>query len=675
MDNLKARFIEEANDLIEELEKSLLQLEGSDGKQDLIEKVFRAMHTLKGTSSMFGYNMIGELTHDLETIYDYIRSGEAQVTEKILNVTLASVDHLKYLLNNDQQLDEAGNKTHENLSKRILLIVKGLEVNSEDQLTEISTETSNVGEINTYYILFTPKEKILANGANPLFLLDELYALGQCKVSSHYSKIPDLENLDPLSCYIYWDIYLATKEGEQAIKDVFMFVEEDCLLEIHHVSNTDLFTNQKFLDKVKELGDNIQVNDLKEFVNNLLQLIKCKSAGENKPSTVTKDNSTGSIRVPVEKLDGLMNMVSELVTIQASLSLFAEKNIFPELAGIAENVEKISRQLRDNAFSICLIPFENLLTRFQRLVRDLSIELNKDIVLTTEGGDTELDKSIIESLTDPLLHIIRNSIDHAIESPEQRIASKKPVKGNILIKAFYSGNQVHIQVKDDGAGINLERVKAKAIEKGLISADAPLSDKEIIDLVFLPGFSTASHVTEVSGRGVGMDVVKRKISELRGEIEIDSKINVGTTLTIKLPLTMSIIDGLLVKVGDTFFVIPLTSVNKCYELKNAILSSAFNNTIALDGEKVPFFYIREQFNIYNNCPKMHQVVTVNYDNTSVALIVDTIIGEYQAVLKPLGKIYQGLDIMSGGTILGDGTIALVVDSQKIIKNFENKVLT
>nr|MDQ3393433.1 chemotaxis protein CheA [Bacteroidota bacterium] len=545
MDPFKAKFIEEATDLLAELEKSLLEIEARPDDPKLIENCFRVMHTLKGSSAMFGYEQLGGLTHDLETIYVLIREGKATITKEILDVTLNSVDHFKDILSSDT-MDENG-KVHDALAKQINSIVSkisGTETAHISKSLISGAEVSN--KIFTYYILFRPKATFLRNGSNPLYLIEDLHSLGECKITAHIKDIPEISDIQPENCYVYWDIYLVTKEPIQTIKDIFMFVEDDCALEVHQVAEGNLLTHSKFLNKIDGIDGNISVSELKEFIQNLLQIIKKQEGNEDKVSA--KESNAASLRVSTEKLDNLMNMVSELVTTQARLSLFAEKNANPELINIVENVEKIVRQLRDNAFSICLIPIENLLMRFKRLVRDLSAELKKDINFITEGDDTELDKNIIEHLGDPILHIIRNSLDHGIETPEERIAKGKPAQGTIFLKTFYSGNNVHILIKDDGAGIDPEKVKNKAIQKGLINVDTELSKKEIFDLIFLPGFSTTEKVTEVSGRGVGMDVVRRKINELRGLIEMDSSPNVGTSITIKLPLTFSIIDGLLVRI-------------------------------------------------------------------------------------------------------------------------------
>jgi len=334
-------------------------------------------------------------------------------------------------------------------------------------------------------------------------------------------------------------------------------------------------------------------------------------------------------------------------------------------------MEKLSRQLREVVFGITLIPLKTIMGRFKRLVRDVSQNLNKEIEFIVEGDETELDKNIIECITDPLMHILRNSLDHGIESKEERLNSGKAPIGKITFKAFYSGANVHIQIIDDGKGIDANVIREKALEKGLINEDANLSQKEIFDLIFTPGFSTAIEVTDVSGRGVGMDVVKRNISDIRGEIDIQSEVGRGTTLTIKLPLTLSILDGLLVQIGDYKYLVPLPVVEKCYEVSSSSLQNNFNKLIVLDGDQTPFIDLREEFNLFDKAPEIIQLIVVNNGERKVGLSVDSIIGEYQAVLKPLGKYYRSQDFISGATILGDGSIALVLDTNKIVSQFSN----
>jgi two-component system chemotaxis sensor kinase CheA len=361
-----------------------------------------------------------------------------------------------------------------------------------------------------------------------------------------------------------------------------------------------------------------------------------------------------------------MNLVSELVTTQARLSLFSNSNSSNELSAITENIEKITRRLRDNAFTMSLVPLESIAVRFQRLVSDLSKELKKEIEFKTEGLDTRIDKSIIEKLTDPILHILRNCIDHGIEDKATRASHNKSIKGCVTLRSFYSGSHVIIEISDDGAGLSTEKIKSKAIAQGLISADTQLSERELTDLIFVPGFSTASAITGVSGRGVGMDVVKRNITDIRGEVEVKSTTGKGSTFIIKLPLTLSIVDGLLVKIGAIDFVLPLSAVTKCYEVETHTLESTFNHWVTLDGKRTAFLYLREAFNIQNEKPTYSQLINVPFNNTTVGLAVDKIVGEYQAVLKPLGKFYHDQDEFSGATILGDGTVALVLDTNKLI---------
>jgi two-component system chemotaxis sensor kinase CheA len=674
MDHIKAVFIEEATELLADLEKSLLVLEQAVDQQ-AVEQVFRVMHTLKGNSAMFGFDHMGEITHHLESIYDGIRKGKLSASEEIIGVTLSTVDHLRSLLN-DPILAEPQTRTrHSQLIAQIcsLSAKADQKVGAQPQVTEVE----KVADLyDTYYILFRPEPQVLERGANLLFLLDELHQLGPCLVHAHTRQVPELQELKIDQCYIHWDAYLSTNQPEDKIREIFMFVEDECQLEIHSVGEGNLLENKLFVSHVEQHnqeGQEVDIHQLQDYVNQLLQIIRRKTlaeqqlASELQPQTRRESTVLSSIRVASEKVDELMNLVIELVTTQARLSLVAEKSHQPDLLAVAENIEKITRRLRDSTFNISLVPLETLMTRFQRLVRDLSTELGKDIRFVTEGADTELDKTIIESLSDPLMHIIRNSIDHGIEDAFVRANLGKPRQGKILLKAYYSGNNVVIQVQDDGGGLSTEKIREKAISRGLVASDTSLTEKEWFDLIFLPGFSTASQVTEVSGRGVGMDVVKRRITDMRGEVSLASQPNIGTTLTIRLPLTVSIIDGLLVRIEDTHYVIPLAVVDKCYEVKHEQLVGRFNNLLVLDGEQVPFHYLRDEFSVEEPAPDIEQMVVVHYEGKRVGLSVDAIVGEYQAVLKPLGRYYKNHQLMSGATILGDGTVALVMDTNFMIR--------
>lgn len=677
MDNFKKKFIEEAYDLIDSLEKSLLVLEDNPEDIQIIQQVFRIMHTLKGNSAMFGFVSIDQFTHNLETLYDSIRNGKLKVNRSILDITLESVDHLKRLLDEDSEKDVDVDRQHQALLDRMAQIVVGASMPSMEQKLDKSTGATSDGNAKTYFIYFEPKEEIFRNGTNPLYLIDELHTLGHAISFAHLTKVPGIADIAFDQCYTYWEILLATPHNVGAISDVFIFVEDESTLEISQISNKNLLADNDFLAALNGIaaeGNDIGIAAIQKLAtraNNtkVKAQLEIANNGKSKP----KDTIISSIRVSADKLDQLMNLVSELVTTQARLSLFAEQNPVPGLLAISENVQKLSRQLRDNAFSIVLIPIDNMLTRFQRLVRDLSKELGKDVVFLTEGAETELDKTIIEGLTDPLMHILRNSLDHGIEDAAVRKQMGKPAQGKIILKAFYSGANVHIQIYDDGAGIDPEKIRHKAIAQGIVTPEKKLTNKEIFDIIFLPGFSTATKVTDVSGRGVGMDVVRRKIAEIRGEVEVDSELGVGTTITIKLPLTLSIIDGLLVKIEDTSFVIPLSAVDKIFAIEHAQLVNKFNNLVILDGAQVPFFYLREEFNMdVNDTTHFEEIVVVKFEEKRVGLAVDSVIGEYQAVLKPLGKHFKSHEMISGATILGDGTVALVMDTNKMIKTFLSK---
>jgi two-component system chemotaxis sensor kinase CheA len=382
-----------------------------------------------------------------------------------------------------------------------------------------------------------------------------------------------------------------------------------------------------------------------------------------------------SIRVPADKLDILVNLVGELVTVQARLSQMAAIRSEAELTSVAEEVERLTSELRDNALGIRMLPIGTTFSKFKRLVHDLSRELGKEIEMTTEGAETELDKNILEKLNDPLVHLIRNCIDHGIEMPEARKAAGKPGKGTVHLAAVHSGDSVLISITDDGAGLDRDAIRAKALEKGLISAGAELSDRETFAQIFAPGFSTAKQVTSVSGRGVGMDVVKRAIDALRGTIDLSSQVGKGTTVTIKIPLTLAIIESLLVKIGDDCFVMPLSMVDECVELTRKDLKDSHGRNLAhVRGQVVPYIPLRERFSIGGAPPPIEQIVITRINDSRVGFVVDNVIGEHQTVIKSLGRTYQNIQGLSGATILGNGSVALILDLPQLVKVEEKNEL-
>jgi two-component system chemotaxis sensor kinase CheA len=672
MDMLKI-YIEEANELLANLEVALLALENNADDKSYIEETFRIMHTLKGNSSMFGLNLVADFLHNLETIYDKVRAGEKSVTKDLLNYSLASLDHLKLIIHDTELADADNLKNHEELTAKIAALI-----NTSGEAAVVKQPVKEEGKVITYHIYFAPASTIFNDGTNLLILLSELGAMGRIKAVPHFSAVATVEEFDPTSCITSWDIYLETAQETQLIRDVFVFVEENSEIVITALPGTNLLDAPEFAEAISANTFGEQRANTEE-ITAIAETLAAKAreaeeAHEAKIQTLEhtvkkiegKEKNVSSIRVYSDKLDELMNLVSELVTTQASLTLFTENNRIPELETISENVEKLSRRLRDVAFGMTLVPINNMFSRFQRMVRDTSNQLGKEVEFVTLGGETELDKTIIETLTDPLMHIIRNSLDHGIEKAEDRLRKGKPREGKLLLRAYYSGVFVYIEISDDGKGIDPEMIRAKAISKGIIREDDVLSEKEIIDLIFYPGFSTAEQITEVSGRGVGMDVVKRNITSLKGSIIVNSKPNEGTSLTVKLPLTLSIIDGLLVVIDHVHYIIPLSVINKCYEVSNSEMISNFNGLLVLDNQQVPFINMRAEFGSECDSTAKSQMIVVHSEDRTVGLSVDTIIGEYQAVIKPVGKYYERQDFVSGATILGDGTIALVLDTNKII---------
>jgi len=680
------RFKEDVIENISNLENDLLILEKNPHEKSLIDRVFRIMHSLKGSSAMFGFDKVGEYTHHLETIYDLIRDNRLTVSKLIIDLTLASLDHIKNLLNDPMLTDKQNQNTHRTNINKIIQLIN--EVNKAptaivwEDVTPVADRPLEAAK--TYYILFTPFDSVFRRGINLLGLFEELYELGECRVFPDFSKLPTFTRLDYAKCYLSWEIIFATDKNISVIQDIFIFVDSE--YEMQELAPTNLFINPDFvnyfskpLKKTVHSATGLPVIDLTQFTSFFeVESQETEFSTDNKIEIAipTQQQTTdfdyekiSSIRVASEKLDEYMNMVSELVTTQAELALLAEIETIPHLTNVAEKIEKITRKLRDNALNISLVPISALLVRFKRLVRDLSSDLNKEIIFLVEGTETELDKSIVENLSNPLLHILRNSVDHGIELPDVRIAKGKPRHGTILLKAFYSGTNVIVQITDDGAGINVKKVREVAIRKGFVSPETVLSEKELVNLIFFPGFTTTENVSEVSGRGVGMDVVKRRISEVRGDVEIETKTDAGTTITITLPLTLSIIDTLLVKLGNSQFMIPLDSVDNCYEIFHTELFTSSSNRVVLGGELIPFLYLRDEFGITGESLETERMVVVKYNNKHIAIVVDLIIGQHQAVLKPLGDIFKEQDIISGGSILGDGDIALVIDTNKLISKF------
>ena len=694
IDKFKSTFIEEANELLVQIEETLLELESSPTDAELLNKAFRAIHTVKGSSAMFGYDAISKFTHEVETALDRCRNGEILIDSAFIGLTLRARDHIRSLLEFEKPPEELVEQGAALLGEYRPYLAKneGSETITETQgkpaasVAEPEKErTAAQGPeagLTTWRVIFKPSPAIFKDGTKVLTLIEELVALGEASVYPHIESIPNLEVLDPESCYCSWDIVITTRADENVIRDIFIFVENRSELILSRIAKQgDEFASTKKLGEIfierglvsvetigsvleghKRIGETLveqKVVSTSEVASALLEQEHLKKIQERK-------EVTGSIRVASDKLDGLVDLVGELVTLQARLSQTAFERQDSALGSISEQFERLISQLRDNTMSIRMLPIGSTFNKFRRVVRDLSLELGKEVELQTEGAETELDKTVIERLSDPLVHIIRNSLDHGIESPDKRREAGKIVPGTIRLAARHSGAYVLIQVSDDGKGLDAEAIRRKGIERGLIAQGQELSENDLFQLIFAPGFSTARVVTTVSGRGVGMDVVRREIDSLGGSVHLESKPGQGMTVTLKIPLTLAIIEGLLVKVAGDFYVIPLSSVDGCIEIRKDELDSLGERRIfSYRNEFVPFVSLRRFFSDEGEGPAISQIVIVQALDSRIGFVVDQVVGDYQTVIKPLGRMFKSVEGLSGATILGDGTVALILDVNRL----------
>jgi two-component system, chemotaxis family, sensor kinase CheA len=688
-------FKDEITELLADLEGALLDLEKNPNDPELIGRIFRAMHTIKGTSGMFGYGEISALTHDIESVYDQLRNGNLQVTGHLVSLTLSACDQIRQMVDTHGQegVDREQATSIVNSFQSILESCSAARISeqeisaSEEPITDLTQSDQDV----TYRIRFQPSRQIFANGTNPVLLLNELLETGSGRIIAQTDDVPLLDKIDPEACYLYWDIILTTSKGINAIRDVFIFVEDNCELRIDVIDESGLTDSaggpKKLGEILIERGD-ISSEQLMEVLGSKKligeMLVEKGTVSLNKVQSALAEQEhlkevrqrraieqSSSIRVPAEKLDSLVNMVGELVTVQSRLAQIANEHNQSNLLQVAEEVERLVALLRDTTMSIRMLPIGTIFSKFKRLVRDLAEDLKKEIKLVTEGGETELDKTVIDRLNDPLVHLIRNSIDHGIEPPEVREACGKPREGTITLSAKHSGASVLIQISDDGTGLDVNAIRAQAVEKGFINAETDLPERDLFAFILRPGFTTAKSVSSISGRGVGMDVVKRNIDALQGTIEIKSQTGVGTTILLKLPLTLAIIDGLLVEIGKESFIMPLAAIEECIELKRVERNRHHGQNLAtIRGELVPYIPLRDFFQIPGEAPAIEQVVTTQIDGKRVGFVVDQIIGQHQTVIKNLGRMYRNVEEVSGATVLGNGRVVLILDLAKLIQKAE-----
>jgi two-component system, chemotaxis family, sensor kinase CheA len=664
-------FVQEADDLLTQIEEIALDLRGRAEGGEAVNHLFRAFHTIKGSGAMFGFEAIAEFTHHVETTLDQVRTGSLHLTPELLGCVLAAKDHIKVLL----ETSRGGAAPDPAAGPAIIAALEALAPSSRTTNSESPAPmcapvvtASSPASVATWKIRFRPNPALMVCGTNPASLLNELRALGECTVTARLDAVPALETLQPDECHVAWDVTLRSACDINAIKDVFIFVEDGSELTVTRAAAID--------------GGSAPTNDnrLEAPASATADPEESLAAGARPAARRTKAVDTparrsasadSTVRVPAERLDRLVNLVGELVMNESRLSQVAARLDVADLNAPVEEIERLIDELRETVLGLRMMPIGSTFSRFNRLVHDLSGELGKEIDLVTAGAETELDKTVLDRLGDPLIHLIRNSIDHGIEPAGTRVQQGKPRRGTLRLSARHTGSNVVISIEDDGRGLDQAAIRAKAAEKGLISPDANLSERETFNLIFLPGFSTAKQVTSVSGRGVGMDVVKRQLDALRGTVAISSTVGQGTCISLTLPLTLAIVDGLLVSIDQDKFVIPTSAVMENVELTRTE-RAGFNGrqVVAVRGELIPYLRLRELFELPDTGPALEKVVIVQHAGERVGLVVDRVLGSHQTVIQPLGRFYRNIEVLSGATIMGDGRVALILDIGGLVRFVE-----
>ncbi|MBN8952967.1 chemotaxis protein CheA [Rhizobium sp. 60-20] len=653
-----AVFRTEAAEQLELIEAGLLDLMRDLGDRAQIDAVFRGLHTLKGSGSMFGFDQLAAFTHHCETAFDRVRKGEAPATKELVGAVLDAQGHMQALLENP-------NGEYETMSSVLLEKLRqavGAAGTHTAAVAPIVAQPAAAASVSadsakTWHLKFSLPANSMVNGTNPLGLLDELRELGECRIAADTDVVPPLADIEPRDLHIGWTVHLTTDKPRSDIEDVFIFVMDDMAMELKELQTQNEPSPVPIPAQSEQSIEDEPSKPAAQPVD----------AAKAQPVDAKSQKQADNVRVPALRLDEMMDRVGELVIAQSRLSQMANSAVDLGLRSVSEEIERLAGELRDTMMVLRMMPVASLFSRFRRLVHDLARETGKDIELVTEGESTEVDKTVIDRLADPLVHLVRNSIDHGLENPDDRIAAGKPVTGRVFLSAHQTGSEVVISIKDDGRGIDRQRVRAKAEANGLIQPGAQLSDKELLQLIFQPGFSTAEKVTNLSGRGVGMDVVKKTIETLRGAIDISSEFGKGSEIALRIPLTLAIIDGLLVRVGNGRYVIPLAAVEECLELSvEQDLRSRGRSFISLRDDLVPFLRLRELFRTGTEPDPYQKVVVISTGSERVGLVVDQIIGDHQTVIKSMSKLHDHVSTFSGATILGDGNVALILDVVHLI---------
>lgn len=693
---LHSIFIEESQERLAELESGLLQLERTPDDKELLNTIFRAAHTIKGSSGTLGLKDISKFTHNMEEILDLMREGRLSPHKEIINTLLDSTDLIK------EMVESVASDTVFDFTRCNSLVERMEEIRAGDrQVIPIIDQdikglktTPASSELRTFRIIFIPPQDLFKRGIDPAIILDDLKKIGTvANINADTNNIPPLKDFNPENLYLKWDICFKTDKDEEEIRKVFEFVEDGSKIKIIPASSTQ--KDMPLIGKMLVEEGVVSPKDIEEALRaqkklgeilveqgkaTPLQIEKVLKKQEGIKSESFKSSVSSTIRVDLEKLDRLINIVGEMVIINSMFQqLVSDKQetagdakiTVEQLNAIFSQLTRVSKDIQENTMSLRMLPVGDVFRRFDRLVRELSVSENKKIQLVMSGEETELDKGVLEKITDPLVHLIRNSIDHGIEAPKERLLKGKTETAIIHLTAYQLGNSVYIDVEDDGRGLNKEKILEKAVSRGIINGNKELTDEEIYNLIFLPGFSTADRVTDVSGRGVGMDVVKRNIESLNGSVFIRTRHDAGTTISIKLPLTLAIIDGITVLIGNETFVVPMASVVESIRPRKEDVQTIAEKeeVVNVRGEFIPLIRLYETMNIMpgKKEPWDGIVVIVGTENGKYCLMADEILGQQQVVIKNLGRAMPKVSSVAGGTILGNGMVALVLDVHGVVE--------
>ena len=665
-------FFEESFEGLDVMESGLLGMDPGAVDDETINAIFRAAHSIKGGSGTFGFSDVAGFTHVMETLLDEMRDGRRPVTQAAVEALLRSVDVLREMLTatrDGSEVDAAVVQAQQAELEAILATTADDAVPpGEAEVTTPATATAE-RKVAGWHIVFRPHSHMMRTGNDPLRIIRELSGLGELQVEGDVSLLPRFSEFDPEECYLSWDLHLKAGVERALIDEIFDWVEDDCDLAVMPVHDDP--PQQAATPEPAVVAEVTPVAPPVERRQQQRRATDDRRQQERRSGAA----ASSSIRVDIGKIDGLINMVGELVITQSMLSMLGEEFHVGQLERLRDGLAQLdrhTRELQESVMQIRMLPISFTFSRFPRLVHDLSSKLGKKIELRMSGENTEVDKTVIEKIGDPLVHLVRNSLDHGIEMPEQRLAAGKPETGTVQLNAFHKGGNIVIEIRDDGRGLDRERILDKAIERGLVSEDHNLTDRQIYDLIFQPGFSTAEQVSDVSGRGVGMDVVRRNIAELGGSIEIESEAGRGSAIVIRLPLTLAILDGQTISVGRETYIVPLVSIIESIQVPadRVRLVAGRGETFRLRDDYLPIIRLHEVFGIEE--PRAVDVadgllVVVEGEGQRIGILVDDLVGQQQVVIKSLEANYQKVEGVSGATILGDGSVSLILDIPGIIR--------